>query len=405
MVLKKAMRKILFVSCLCSPNTLEHLFRTASRKPALSIQKFHRLLVEGFAMHRGACSVETLSAIPVTPASHKRRIWWLSSEVVGSTKYSYVPTVNLPIVKNLLVSIYAFLAVALWLLRGGRKDKVVICDVLNVSISAAAFFACKLTRTKAAAIVTDLPNLMVGGTSGLRRAIYNRLTSRLMSNYDGYVLLTERMNQVVNIRSKPYLVMEGLVDANMADMHNPVGGKSPEKIAIYAGAIFEKYGVKKLIDAFMQLEGDDLRLHIYGPGEMAKDMPGYMQQDHRIAYFGVVPNKEVVEKQLQAVLLINPRRSVEELAKYSFPSKNMESMVSGTPLATTPLPGMPLEYYPFVYVFEDESVEGFRRTLQYLLAKPNEELSEFGRRAKEFVLTHKSNRVQAERVLSLLERL
>ncbi len=104
-------------------------------------------------------------------------------------------------------------------------------------------------------------------------------------------------------------------------------------------------------------------------------------------------------------LLVNPRSSAEELAKYSFPSKNMEYMASGTPILTTPLPGMPKEYYPFVYIFDDETVDGFEKTLRMLLSKPKDQLHEFGRRAKEFVLTHKNNRMQADRILSFFSNI
>lgn len=400
------MKKILYVSCLCSPNTLGYLFKTALYKPNLSIQKFHRLLVEGFAMHEDSCSIQTLGAIPIIPASHKRRIWRLPPEVVGNVKYSHVPTINLPIVKNILVFVIAFFKVIIWALWGGRKDKIIICDVLNVSISGAAMLACKLTLTSAIAIVTDLPHLLVCGLKhgSVKRRIHDRITSTLMSNYDGYILLTEQMNRVVNIHAKPYMIMEGLVDVNMAATDNLFENKPPEKILIYAGGIYEKYGIKKLIEAFMRLQGDDLRLHIYGHGEMAKDMPEYVKQDNRIAYFGTVENRVVVQKQLEATLLINPRPSVEEFTKYSFPSKNIEYMVSGTPLLTTPLPGIPKEYYPFVYVFEDETVEGFQQSLKIVLTTPKEKLHEFGQMAREFVLKYKSNRVQAKRILCFFER-
>ncbi|MGA2915475.1 MAG: glycosyltransferase [Sedimentisphaerales bacterium] len=402
------MKNILYVSRLCSPSVMEYIFTTSIMKPGQESQKSHRLLVEGFAMHKESCIVKTLSSIPITPISHKRRVWRLPSEVVGNIKYNYVPIINLPIVKNILVFIGAFFKVLLWSLRGRRKDKVVMCDVLNLSITSAALFACKLTGAKAVAIVTDLPNLMItssGQERTIKNKLYNTLTSKIMSNYDGYILLTEQMNQVVNIHSKPYLIMEGLVDVNMANTDNLFENKSPEKILIYAGGIYEKYGVKKLIDAFMRLQGDDLRLHVYGPGEMAKDMPDYMKLDKRIVYCGIVLNKQVVKKQLEATLLVNPRSSKEEFTKYSFPCKNMESMVSGTPLVTTPLPGMPKEYYPFVYVFNDESVDGMVQTFKMLLAKPKEELHEFGQRAKEFMLTYKNNRIQAERVLCFFEEI
>lgn len=137
---------------------------------------------------------------------------------------------------------------------------------------------------------------------------------------------------------------------------------------------------------------------------MEKVMPKYMAQDKRIRYYGEIPNKIIIEKQLQATLLVNPRPSAAEYTKYSFPSKNMEYMVSGTPLATTALPGMPDEYLPLVYLFEDESVNGMYSTLNDLLKKPIKELNNFGLIAKDFVITHKNNFEQARRVTNFVEQ-
>jgi glycosyltransferase involved in cell wall biosynthesis len=381
---------------------MEYIFKSAKIKIGQAGPKFYKLLADGFAMHK-ECTVETLSSIPITPASHKRRVWWLSAEIDNNVKYNYIPTINLPILKNILVFFGAFFKTFFWGVQNFKKNRVIICDVLSVSATSAAMFAGKLTKTKVVAIVTDLPNMIVGGfNNGLKRKLHNSLTSIFMYNYDGYILLTEQMNQVVNIHFKPYLIMEGLVDINMANTDNKLENKTPERVLIYAGGIYEKYGVKKLINAFMRLEGDDLRLYIYGPGEMAQDMPEYMKLDNRIIYHGIVPNEQVVNKELEATLLINPRPSIEELSKYSFPSKNMEYMVSGTPLLTTPLPGMPQEYNPYVYIFEDETVEGFYNKLKTLLTKPREELHQFGQSAKKFVLTKKSNYIQTERIIVFL---
>ena len=57
-------------------------------------------------------------------------------------------------------------------------------------------------------------------------------------------------------------------------------------------------------------------------------------------------------------LTIDENSDDKLVAKYSFPSKNMEYMVSGTPVLTTRLPGMPMEYYPYVYFIEEESADG-----------------------------------------------
>ena len=116
------------------------IFRTAVSKPGLSGQKFHQLLAEGLAMQPDVC-VETLSAIPITPSGHKRRLWRLPPERFGQMTYQYVPIINLPVVKNLLVFVFAFIRTVLWGLGGDRKAKFVICDVLNVAVTSAALTA------------------------------------------------------------------------------------------------------------------------------------------------------------------------------------------------------------------------------------------------------------------------
>ena len=399
------MKKILYISTLCSSRLLDDIFNTSFIKPGQAVQKFHRLLVEGLALHDKSCYVETLSTIPVTSESHRKRVWSAPSEVVDNIQYKYVPIINLPILKNIIVFIYSFFKIVVWNLVGGRGDKVVICDVLNLTITLAALYACKLTRVKTIAIVTDVPNLMMKKTHQLnciKSKIYTNVIIKIIASFDGYILLTEQMDEAVNLHHKPYLIMEGLVDINMGTATNLLENKSPERVLIYAGGIYEKYGIKKLIYAFSKLEGDDLRLHIYGAGEMEKDMSLYTNLDNRIVYQGIIPNNIVVERQLEATLLINPRSSTEEFTKFSFPSKNMEYMVSGTPIVTTPLPGMPVEYKSYVYLFNDESVDGIHQTLKSLLLKPKEELHEFGYTAKKFVLTQKSNFIQSKRVIEFL---
>ena len=113
--------------------------------------------------------------------------------------------------------------------------------------------------------------------------------------------------------------------------------------------------------------------------------------------------EKVVAEQIKASLLVNPRPTQEEFTKYSFPSKNMEYMVSGTPIVTTKLPGMPAEYNDFVYLFDDETVPGMSQKINELLGKSAEELHHFGSLSKSFVLGKKNNVVQAKGILNFLD--
>ena len=91
----------------------------------------------------------------------------------------------------------------------------------------------------------------------------------------------------------------------------------------------------------------------------------------------------------------------EDFTKYSFPSKNIEYMSTGRPLLTTKLPGMPEEYYPYVYMFETESLDGYRKTLKEVLEKDYDELAQKGREAQSWVLKNKNNVVQTRRIIEL----
>lgn len=113
-------------------------------------------------------------------------------------------------------------------------------------------------------------------------------------------------------------------------------------------------------------------------------------------------SSQVVAKEMESTLLINPRPTNEEYVKYSFPSKTMEYMASGTPVLTTRLPGMPKEYYPYVNFIEEETPQGMARALSSVLSRSEEALRQQGLAARRFVLEERNNLVQAGKILEKL---
>ncbi|AIZ42297.1 glycosyltransferase [Cellulophaga baltica] len=401
-------KKILYVSSLCSEKVLNYLFESSKSKPEQAVQKFHRLLTTGFALHKDKCSVEVLSSLPIVPSNHDKKIWNLRKEELDNITFNYIPMINIKFFKNIGIFFYTFFKIIFWSLTNRNEDKVIICDVLNVSIASASLFASKISSLKIITIVTDLPGLMVTNVkkkNSILKNIYTKIAIYVLHKFDGYILLTIQMNEIVNPYNKPYMIMEGLVDLNMKGALNNLENKNEIKTVIYAGGLYEKYGVGNLINAFRKISNPNIKLYLYGSGEMVPEMQSITKSDFRIVYKGMVPNKEVVNEQLKATLLINPRPSTEEFTKYSFPSKNMEYMVSGTPMITTKLKGMPDEYLEYVYVFEDESEEGMHRTLVQILSKDKDELHNYGLKAKHFVLSKKNNLIQAERILNFTEKI
>ena len=389
---------ILYISSACSEKVMKFVFEELTDKSGIAIQKFHLLLLSGFANGKSN-TVQTLSTIPVSPGNHHKKFWNTKADEFNKIQFNYIPIINVSILKNSIVFIYSFFKCLFWKFPEKSQSKMVICDVLSIALSSASLLAFKIRGVKTIGLVTDIPGISAKTNGSTLNKIFEGIAKYFLYKYDGYILLTKQMNEVANPKGKKFIIMEGLVDGKMISEENTLERKNKNRILLYAGGLYEKYGIKILIEAFNKLGDTDLRLYLYGTGPMNADMDDYMKKDHRIKYFGVLPNHEVVKTQLSATLLINPRPTSEEYVKYSFPSKNMEYMASGTPVVTTLLPGMGTEYMPYVYIIREENVNGIYKTLNKLLSKSAEELHQFGQKAKCFVIQNKNNNIQAKRII------
>jgi glycosyltransferase involved in cell wall biosynthesis len=393
------MNNILYISSLCSDRLFEIIFKTSNDNSGQSIQKFHKLLVTGLSS-QSKNKVELLVSLPITNRINKKKIWFLKKEKDFNSNITYIPTINLPFLKNILDFFYTFFKVIFW--RNKKlKNKFIIVDVLKLSPVFGAFLACKIRNIKIISIITDMPGIDVFQNT-LKKKLKTLLINSFLTNCDGYILITEYMNEIVNPRKRPNIVMEGLVDFAMKSTKS---NKKIQKNIVYTGGLYERYGLKKLIEAFLKIDDKNLRLHFYGEGPMKNYIQNYTKIDVRIDYKGVVLNNILVKRQIEAFLLINPRPTDEELTKFSFPGKNMEYMVSGTPTLTTKLLGMPDDYLPFVFLIEDETIDGVRKSIENVLLKSDNELKEMGRNSKKFVLENKNNLIQAERITNFLNQL
>ena len=380
---------------------IDVLFKKHGRNPGFAVQKFSRMIVAGFV--KNGASVSTLSVAPVA-ASDKIPFVFEKSEQEDSVKYNYVPFFNIPVLKHIMVFVYAFVFLFAWSF-GDKKNKVFVCDGLNVTLNLAALAVSKIRGVRNVCVLTDMPGLMVG--TDVRISLVGKfivaINKKYLGSFSHYVFLTEAMNDVVNKQHRPYIVMEGLVDPESAKAQNELKNKRNEKVVLYAGGLFERYGLGILVQAFMKLPMNDARLVVYGNGPYVEKLKELAKVDSRIEYKGIRPNEDVVADEITATLLVNPRPTTEEFTKYSFPSKNMEYMASGTPLLTTKLPGMPEEYYPYIYLFEEESVDGYRNALMSVLSKSRDELHKKGFLARDFIVKQKNNVIQGQKILELVK--
>lgn len=394
--------KILFLSALASSSAIEEAGRLDNTFSSYAVQKFNRLVAEGFV--ENGCDVTVLSSfyLPRVGRGYRRK-----PEVVEGVKYKYITSPNYLPLRSVWLVVFCFFRVLCFGLFN-KNNKVLVADVLNVSSCIGSVAASRLVGLRTVGIVTDIPGIDIGRNDSKASAMGKRTSFKVMMNnsylhnFTHYVFLTEQMNGVVNKRNRPYIVMEGLVDSEFTIVSEIE--KLPKKVVLYAGGLMERYGLKMLVESFIKANVADSELWIYGSGPFVKQLDQYCKEYPFVVYKGVKPNEEVVEAELKATLLVNPRPTKEEFTKYSFPSKNMEYMVSGTPLLTTPLPGMPKEYYPYVYLFDKgETIDGYAIVIKRVLTLPSNELQEKGESAQKWVLEEKNNKNQTARIVKLIQ--
>lgn len=398
--------RILYFGTVCNRENYMAMLEDFRVKPSIAPFVFETALLEGFRSNQADIDVISFPVIPAYPKS-KHLVWGHRKEILESGyPATWISAVNVTGLKQLCQQISSRILLEKWLKDHAAEEKAVIIYSAYQPVSRSIVTMCKKYHTKCYAIIPDLPRDMfnIARIHPLKKvlsSIYVRSAEKVQGCFDGYVYLTEAMKDVIN-PDAPYTVVEGI--ANVSEMRKlSLRDKAPGFVIMYAGTLNEKYGIRNLVEAFMGLSRKDAQLWIFGSGDFQVKIEQYAQQDNRIRYFGRVSREQVLEYERQATLLVNVRSDQDEFTKYSFPSKVIEYMLSGTPMFMTKLSGIPTEYYDYTYAVNDNRGQTIREELEKISAEKPEILIEFGARAQQFIMKTKNSSAQAARIMDFLK--
>lgn len=375
---------ILYISNATAYPIYDDLFKQGKIRGGYQMQKFNSNLIVGLGKKE---KVVALSALPYAGVKHPR----IDREIDAVRYIGIKNRIGWAHKPSNLLNLY---------LEGARvirkeKPRCILCDAIALSPCYVSQALGKRFHIPVIGIVTDFPGMLRRKGRAAQKGIER------MRNFDGFVLLTEQMNEIVNPQNRPYIVMEGLCADQLPQAYT--GEK--EKTLIYAGSLWEKdAGIEYFVEGFLKANIPEYELHLYGTGKLLPWIEEISKEHPSVKYMGCVSNSEMVELQRKAALLVNPKPSQEEFCKYSFPSKTIEYMASGTPVLMTRLVGAPKEYFDYVYTIEDETPEGVCTVLKTVLSQDSERLSAFGRAARKFVSENKGCMVQCDRIRRLIQR-
>lgn len=393
---------VIYVGSIYLPGQVDEL-KSLGSSVDFAAETFQSSLLEGLHNYYPNLKIITAPNISNYPRISKKLFRRKEFNLpFNNIKHIFTGFINIPIIKHLskLIRVRRTIKLAL---DNNKDNKILIYGVHSPFLL--ALYGINKKKYKSCLIVPDLPEFMsdnkkIGYVVG--KKIDRFFINIGLKKIDSYVLFSSHMQEYLPVTNKPWINIEGIF---CGESSINTSDKGSNKLILYTGMLSKRYGIMDLINAFSLIDKDNYRLLLCGGGEAVHDITKIQEKDDRIQYLGMLSKSEVRELQRKATLLINPRHSKDKFTKYSFPSKTMEYMASGTPTLMSHLKSIPKEYEKHIYFFDDESVEGIKNKIIEICEKPQDELDAFGKAASEFILTEKNEKKQAKKIVDLLNSL
>lgn len=402
----------LFLSLLYPPKRVEEIAGASKDGMQNQINSYQWAFVEGIRQNLEAGeTLDILNALPVGAFPRAYRKLCLPSLREGN--YVELGSLNLPGLKQFSRRRKAAREIRRWAEADPNHRQVLLYSLYLPYMQAVAKVKRQIPDLKAAVIITDLPNEL--GISSGRRGFLKQLEYamgdrrvELCKVFDGFVLLTEQMAEVLPIQGKPQMVLEGLILpqpapktlTKEAKQAAPLRLHGDSPAVLYTGTLNAELGIGELLEAFEGLP--DYELWLCGKGDLEAKVREACGKCKNIHYFGFVSHEDALALQEQADILINPRSQKGRFTRYSFPSKTLEYMRSGRPVLCYPLEGIPADYTPYLVYIRQEGSLGIQQAVRELLEGPKKKRLELGLQAQNYALTEKSAKRQCERLVQFL---
>lgn len=303
--------KIIYLTTSTTNSEIKNILQNGLTSFNPSNQNFHHSLIRAFA------SNYNLEVLTTTPHSENKKIEYedyISYHYVTSKKSRYLKALSLQ------KQIYAKLKEIY------QKDSnlMLVIDAMNISLGTAGLKFARKYHLPTIGIISDNPLLLSNVSK-----IYQRMVKKNFSKFTNYIFLTKGLADSFNPQKKPFIVIDGIFIKNE---------KSSNKIHcpyfFFGGALYEKYGIKTLVHAFLKT-ANDCSLVIAGDGPLKDYIIHKSIRVKRINYVGVLPQNELQYYQNNAIANINPRPFNKDMDKYCIPSKVFEYAASNSVCIST----------------------------------------------------------------------
>lgn len=397
--------KILFVCSVYPREREEEIKQNSKGGIDNAANNLQWALIEGLDYYYPNLQVITQPCIRTYPLNYKKIFFKKSSfsHIAGAVDYC-LGFINIPLIKHLVkeITLYKILKKNT---NYREATTVIIYGIHSPYLKAAVDLKKNNTNIKICQIVPDLPQFMSESINPIYRflkKIDSIFINKFLYKIDSFVLLSQYMAEQLKVGIRPWTTVEGIFRQPDFSEYVP---KLKNKTILYTGTLARRYGIINLLEAFEAIKDSNYRLWICGEGDCRMEIENRAKSDTRIKYYGQQSRTSVLSLQKQATVLVNPRTSSGEYTIYSFPSKIIEYMASGTPCIMYNLKGIPEEYFNYCFVVRKENVESLKEMIMTVCEKDQAELDELGEKASKFILENKNPIAQVKKIYEMIAEL
>ncbi len=404
------MRNILYISTAVSPKDkllIEKIIKRQENPSLIPIYKYHSAMMLGLAKNNSY--VTSLYCAPIS--SKNVSTYFKPKQIYSEKNISYIG-IGFPTwwaIKNLFGVLQMTALICRWVKKNNENytkntiivDGSFVTGLLSLRLATLIIGTCRLNVIATILDVYDYMHPKVKPNFSLKYLkwwLYNNVLKRTIS---AYIVITEPTNQLVNISKKPYLVVEGVIDPSFV-LKEYKGAK--RKVVMYAGGLHERYGIRLLIDAYCKINTEYV-LELYGEGDQITYISEKALSNKNIRYCGSNSLSKILRAEQSAMYLINPRPTHSNFVKYSFPSKLIEYLSSGTPTITSHLPCIPQEYDQYLNYIDVSSPSKLKDQLQELLSDDYSLYKKRAMHGRTWVLHNKGSVSTGKKIVKLIERM
>lgn len=408
---------VLFVTG-CYPKDTDEFVADSKVMPQNAANVLSWRLIEGFdANIPGRLTVLTCPFIGYYPNMYRKlwirsRKWAHDGECPTDTLLGFL---NLKGLETYIKSVRIYRFAKRWYKQAQENRNLLFYSHYAGFMRAAGKLKKRLPDLALTCLVTDMNELderkdlqgLKGKLKGLPRKIMIDTTYKNLKYMDSFVLLADKMKEPLQVGDRPYVVVEGIANTQLAKegaapaSEDRFPKEENEFRVVYTGTLHKRYGSVMLTEAFSRISDKTVHLYLCGDGDGREEVKANAQKNPNVHYLGVLKHEDAIRLQASADLLVNSMPEFGIHTALSFPSKTMEYMILGKPVACFKVRGIPDEYDVYLDYFEEETPQAMAKKIEELKGKGREVLAQMGKKNQEFVLAHKNPKTQVAKILDM----